>query len=223
MNSRICVIVGAGGGLGMACARRFGREGYRIALLSRSEDKLFDYAADLALEGIEAHSFPLDTADEAAVVRTFDDIKTQLGIPEVLIYNAFMPRQAQPSQTSVDQLLGDFRVNVAGALACTQQVIAPLREQGRTGTILLTGGGLSLNPRASHASLAASKAALRSLAYTLAEELQPDGIHVAIVTIAGSIQPGTYFAPDRIAEVYWTLHRQPSADWQTEFIYREPG
>ena len=216
------MIVGVGRGLGMALARRFAQEGFRLALLARSREKIEDFAADLALEGYEAHGFPVDAADPQAVAATFADIKTHLGIPEVLIYNVYVPRQELPSQVDVENLVADFRINVAGALACAQQVIEPLREKDRSGTIIFTGGGLALYPRAAHASVAASKAALRSLAYSLAQELEPDDIHVATVTIGGSIEPGTHFDPDKIAETYWQVHTQPKDEWQTEFDYFHP-
>ncbi|NJL35119.1 MAG: short-chain dehydrogenase, partial [Chloroflexaceae bacterium] len=88
------------------------------------------------------------------------------------------------------------------------------------GTILFTGGGLALDPYAQYASLAIGKAGLRSLTYTLGAELEPQGIHVATVTIAGTVQPGTFFAPDLIAEQYWNLHTQAPGTWQREIVYR---
>ena len=95
-----------------------------------------------------------------------------------------------------------------------------MREAGR-GTILLTGGGLALDPTGwlPAASLAVGKAGLRSLAQTLHKELAPEGIHVATVTIAGQIQPGTAFDPDLIADRFWHLHAQPVGhfDWESVF------
>jgi NAD(P)-dependent dehydrogenase (short-subunit alcohol dehydrogenase family) len=85
---------------------------------------------------------------------------------------------------------------------------------------LLTGGGLALSPSAQYADLAIGKAGMRSLALSLAEELEPHGIHVATVTVAGGVQAGTYFAPELIAEVYWRLHAQLRGSWEREVVYR---
>jgi hypothetical protein len=45
-------------------------------------------------------------------------------------------------------------------------------------------------------------------------------VHVATVTIAGFVQPGTHFDPDRIAEAYWTLHTQEPGQWEREIVYQ---
>lgn len=96
-----------------------------------------------------------------------------------------------------------------------------MRQRGQ-GSILMTGGGLALDPTPmpEYAGLAAGKAALRNLAYSLAAELGPVGIHVATVTVAGIVRRGTHHNPDDIAEAFWALHRQPAGAWETEVIYR---
>jgi hypothetical protein len=58
------------------------------------------------------------------------------------------------------------------------------------------------------ASLSIGKAGIRSLAFTLNEELAPQGVFVGTVTICGYVKPGTFFDPDRIAESYWQLHER---------------
>ena len=62
-------------------------------------------------------------------------------------------------------------------------------------------------------------AALRSAATLIAAGVQGDGIHVATVTIAGSVVRGTAFDPDTIAELFWTAHTAPSDAWQTEYRF----
>ncbi|WP_426130892.1 hypothetical protein [Pararhizobium sp. PWRC1-1] len=65
------------------------------------------------------------------------------------------------------------------------------------------------------ASHRAGKSALRGLTFAMAE-LVADGIHVAMVTVAGSVAPGTAFDPDHIARHYLDLHQQAAGAWETE-------
>lgn len=219
MSQGICAIVGAGPSLGMAIARRFGREGFSVALLARKPEHLAEYVGLLKQEGIDSHGFVADAGDSAALQQAFDRIRDRLGPADVLIYNAVVARSIQPAELDIETLVADFRVNVAGALASAQQVLPDMRAGGR-GTIIFTGGGLALNPLAQYASLSVDKAALRNLTFTLSEELEAEGIHVATVTIAGFVRAGTHFDPDLIAEYYWQLHTQPAVSWEREKIYR---
>ena len=87
-------------------------------------------------------------------------------------------------------------------------------------TILFTGGGFAHEPASEFASLSLGKAALRSLTYTLAQELGASGIHVATVTVYGFVQTGTKFDPQQIARVYLELHKQPKGHFDTERIFK---
>ena len=64
---------------------------------------------------------------------------------------------------------------------------------------------------------AGDKAALRSLACTLHQELKEKGIFVGIVTIMGNVVPETHYAPEKIAEVYWKMYQERKV-W--EYIYQ---
>jgi enoyl-[acyl-carrier-protein] reductase (NADH) len=85
------------------------------------------------------------------------------------------------------------------------------------GTVLLTSGMPFLDYR--YTSLSLGKAALRAAATMLAQRYGPAGIHVAIVTIAGPVAPGTAYDPDDIADVYWQLHTEPRDSWRQEVIH----
>jgi NAD(P)-dependent dehydrogenase (short-subunit alcohol dehydrogenase family) len=212
----VCAVVGMGPGVSMGVAQKFASEGYKIAMIARSVDKLSDYAGQF--QPGSAIGYPADAADPASLESAFNQIRAEMGAPSVLVYNAAVINQGPPTEIDPEQLVADFRVNVAGALAAAQQVIPAMRQAGR-GTILLTGGGLALNPYPDYCSLAVGKAGLRNLAFSLHDYLKPSGIHVATVTIAGFVQPGTPFAPDRIAETYWQLHTQPEGSWDPEIVY----
>ncbi|MFM7423740.1 MAG: SDR family NAD(P)-dependent oxidoreductase [Elainella sp.] len=219
MNQPICAIVGFGPGVSLGVAKAFGQEGYRLAAVARSLDKLNANLEPLRQAGCDVSPFGADAGDAAALTEAFSQIRGQLGDPQVLVYNAVTFHPGRPSSLTAEQLTADFQVNVAGALVAVQQVLPAMQAQSK-GTILLTGGGLALNPWADVASLAIGKAGIRSLAFSLAQELTPAGIHVGTVTICGTVEPGTHFDPDKIAQAYLTLHRQPPDAFETEIIYR---
>lgn len=221
MSSGLCVIVGAGHGVSMGIARRFGREGYQIALVARRQKALTEYIAELAKVDITAQGFTADASDSASIEGAFDAIRTGLGDADVLVYNAAAIRTGKPSELNIEDAIADMRVNVGGAILSAQQVIPAMRQR-KSGTILFTGGGLALNPYPDYASLAMGKAALRNLTYSLGAELEADTIQVGTVTIAGFVQAGTYFDPDKIAEAFWKLHSQAPAEREREIIYKQP-
>ncbi|MGG6269855.1 SDR family NAD(P)-dependent oxidoreductase [Leptolyngbya sp. AN03gr2] len=219
MNQKICVIVGFGTGVSTGVAKAFAKEGYSLALIARNLTKLEDNAQELKTAGYPAHSFVADASDETSLRQAFNQIQAELGDPEVLVYNAFAATPGKPTSLDAEILVSDFRVNVAGALTAVQQVL-PAMQANQKGTILFTGGGLALNPFADVSSLAIGKAGIRSLAFSLAQELGSHRIHVGTVTICGMVEPGTHFDPDTIAQSYIALHKQPIDAWQTEIVYQ---
>lgn len=214
MRKPICVIAGAGPGMGVSLAKRFARAGYTIALISRSAPQL---AAELQPKHPDVHGFAADLSNTDAIATVFQQIQTQLGTVSVLIYNAAMVVSGFASELNPATVLEHFRVNVLGAILCVEKVVASMKEQ-RTGTILFTGGGLSIDPNPEYASLALSKAALRNYALSLHRELKGHGVRVATVTVAGYIHPEDGFDPDKIADVYWRLHEE-DAEADFEVLY----
>ncbi len=218
MKKCVCIIVGFGPGMGLALAKAFGREGCALALLSRDPGRHASLLAPLDQESFTVRTWAADAGDEAALTAALAAAERELGPAEVLIYNALAPTFLPPTALKADQLVADFRVNVAGALVATQRVLPGMRVRGR-GTVLFTGGGWAFQPWSGAASPGIGKAGLRNLAQSLAQELAGTDVHIGTVTIAGQVQAGTHFDPDKIAQAYVTLYRQAPAEFETEFIY----
>lgn len=215
----VCMVVGAGPGVGLAVSRRFAREGFTPVLLARRADNLSSLVATLEGEGHSPHAYAATATDEFQLNAALHQIEGDLGGVDVLVYNAAAVRQAAPSQLAPDNFLADLRAGVVGALVCAQAVLPGMRTRGR-GTLLFTGGGYAFEPMASFASLGVEKAALRNLAFSLFQELAPEGIHAATVTIGGMVGSSERFAADAIAEAYWTLHAQPPGAFEREIVWR---
>ncbi|MER2266830.1 SDR family NAD(P)-dependent oxidoreductase [Methylobacterium oxalidis] len=198
-QSEAAVVVGIGPGLGLAIARRFAREGFSVVGLARRPDNI------PVEEGIEVRQ--ADAADAAGLEAALRSIEANRGPIAVLVYNAYGVRVGSPGMPTPSDLATDLQVNVVGAYAAARTMHSLMLTRGR-GSIILTGGGLALDPRPwpGAFSLSAGKAALRNLAYSLSEAFKADGVIVATVTITGRIQEGTPFAPDLIADTFWRLH-----------------
>jgi len=215
----VCVIAGMGRGVSCAVARRFGTAGFRVAMLARRADRLAEFERELQSAGVSARGYTVDLGMEAQVRGAFQKIEGELGPAGVLIYNASAGHPGRPTSLSERAMLADFRINAVSPLWCVQEVLDGMIGAGR-GTIAFTGGGLALAPQTDFASLSIGKAAVRSLAFTLAQELEGTGIHVGTITICGYVQEGTHFSPERIAEEFWRLHCQPAGQFETEIVYR---
>ncbi len=215
-----CLIVGAGPGIGQACALAFAREGYDIALIARHPERLVSQTTEIAwTTGRNARAFAADAGDASSLREALRQSQLTLGPPRVLIYNVASVQRARPAALDIEQLVREFRANVAGALVCAQALAADFRVAGG-GSLLFTGGGLADHPTADYASLSLCKAALKSLTHTLAQEFGVHGIHVATVTVHGFVQAGTHFDPHLIAQSFIKLHRQPKGRFDIELVYR---
>jgi short-subunit dehydrogenase len=207
MNKKLIVVVGAGPGVGNHVAKKFGVNNFRVVLVSRNQNSLDQYVQELSSEGIEAYAVAADVSSPASLTEAFDQIKKKYGTTDVLVYNAAVLKGGKPTSLTAESLVSHYQVDVAGALHSALQII-PAQIEQKAGTILFTGGGLALYPSADYTALGIGKAALRNLAFTLAEELKPQGVFVGTVTIAGAVAPGTHFAPELIAEKYWELYQK---------------
>jgi NADP-dependent 3-hydroxy acid dehydrogenase YdfG len=204
------IIIGAGPNLGLAVARRFGREGFSVGMVSRTQSALDDLASQLQADGITAAGAAADIRDPAALQAAITTLADRLGRVEVLEYSPLpAPEFMKPIlDTTVEDIRGPLEFSVLGAVAAARAVIGPMREAGR-GTILYTTGGAAISPYPARAGVGVSFAAEVAYARMLNEQLSSEGIHVAHIAIAGRIAPGEANEPDYVAGVLWRQHARP--------------
>ncbi len=211
MADKVMVIIGAGPGIGLSTAKRFGKEGYTIALLAREEDRLLEAVDELEEMDIEAESFHANAASNESLKAAIKYVNDLYGRIDMLMYNAYTFRQGAPTETDPADLLNDLQVDAVGALASVQAAL-PYMEEG--GTILMTGGVLGVKPMKNFASVSVGKAAMRILAMTLHQELKSKNIYVGTLTINGFVKPDTHFSPDNISEkMYEMAMARDGVEW----------
>ena len=217
VDPRHLLLIGAGPGVGTSVVRRFGREGFRGTLIARGE-AVEQLATGLRSDGLDVQAVRSDIADLDGFRATLQQIFGAPGAPGVAVYNAALPDPGEILDTTVERLRTAYAVDVLGAVVAAQ-VAAPVLRTAGTGTLLFTSGGFADHPLPGLASLSIGKAALRSAATLIAAGVREDGIHAATITIAGSVERGTAFDPDKIAEIFWSAHTDPPDAWQTEYRF----
>lgn len=220
--SKTFLSIGAGPGIGLATAARFAREGYRIVLSARNANRLNASAQTLRASGAEVDVRTVDVTDAAAVEALVKGIGVDL---HVLHYNAgvlhydshatLLARTIDDESTA--SLLADTQINIGSALVAIKAAM-PALEARQSGSVLLTGGGLGVQPSGSFLTLSVGKAAIRAMALALFDPLKNQGIHVGTVTVSRLVSPDSAHAGD-IANAFWSLHAQPKGEWTVETVY----
>lgn len=209
--------IGAGPGMGFETAERFAKEGFRVILAARKEAKTKELVDRLKAKGYKADVRTVDTGDAGNVSALIAQVESDFGPVDVLHYNAASMRKASIADQPAVTFNSDLAVNIGGAQAAIQAAAPKMIDRG-SGSILLTGGGFALYPHPDYLSLSIGKAGIRALAQGLFESLKEKGIHVATVTVAGFVDPGSKDAK-AVAEEFWQLHNQPKGSWTVETTY----
>ena len=141
-SSAHCIVVGIGPGLGAACARRFSTAGYRVSIISRSEERLAGFVA--AIENTTAYR--ADIAELEDYRACLQRIVVEQGVPKIVIYNATQATFAAYDKVSTEKFERNFRVNTTGLLV-TAQEIGPLMSAAGEGSLVVTGNTAALRGR----------------------------------------------------------------------------
>ncbi|WP_434992037.1 SDR family NAD(P)-dependent oxidoreductase [Arthrobacter sp. Ld5] len=203
-------IIGAGRGLGAAVARRFGAEGFSVALISRSQGKLDALAEDLGKEGIQARGFAADVRDPESIAAALEAATETLGPIEVLQYSPLPQKDFMRPvlETTPADLRGPVEFSIYGPVAAVHQVVPGMRFLGENrGTILFVNGGSAVKPGRSVTGTSVAFAGQAAYAQLLHEVLGEEGIHVSQLIIGGRIVEGDPEKdPNILADLLWGLH-----------------
>jgi NADP-dependent 3-hydroxy acid dehydrogenase YdfG len=203
-------VIGAGPGLGAATARRFGREGFSVALIARNPEKLDRIRDELSADGVEAGGYTADVQDAVALGRALETAAAELGPIEVLQYSP-VPRKEflRPVlETTPDDLTAATAFSIVGPVTAVRQVLPGMQNLGR-GTILLVNGSSAATPNGNVAGTSVAFAGESAYGAMLHEALAPQNIHVGQLIIPGAIGGGDpLYAPEALADRLWNIHTQ---------------
>lgn len=212
------LVCGYGPGISESVARRFGSEGYSVALVARNQERVDKGAGALRDAGIKAQGFSCDLGDPAATRAMVGDVQKALGPIAVVHYNAYAGLAGDLLTSSADDLRKVLDVGVTGLVVTVQSALADLKSQERP-AVLITGGGFAfyddnvdkMTVAWNAMGLGVAKAAQHKLARLLRHKLSSEGVYVGEVVVLGMVK-GTAFDsgnatidPASVAEKFWAL------------------
>jgi NAD(P)-dependent dehydrogenase (short-subunit alcohol dehydrogenase family) len=232
-----CLVIGAGDDTGAAVGRAFAREGMIACLVRRGRhaEALEELAQSIRDEGGDSIALPADARIEEDMIALVDKIETEVAPLEVAVFNIGANVNFSITETTARVYRKVWEMGSFAGFLMGREVGKRMLERGR-GTIIFTGATASVRGGQGYAAFAGAKAALRSLAQTMARELGPKNIHVVHTIIDGAID--SVFIRDNVPEVdklrehdrilnptdiarnYVMLHKQPRTAWTHELDMR---
>jgi len=220
----VIAIVGAGPGLGAAVARKFGREGFSVALISRDQSKLDAMAAELESDGVTARGYAADARIPAQLEDALLNAAAELGPISVLQYSPLPSRDyLKPVLDLTPELaLEALQFSALGLIRAARTVLPATRE-AQAGSVILINGGTSVKARAGFAGTSVAFPAESAYGEMLHDALDAEGVRVSQLVIPGGIpQLELPNGIDDVAERIWGLHTD-AGPFRTMLIPLEDG
>ena len=176
LNGKTAVITGGATGIGFAAAKRFIEEGAFVFIYARRQESLDAAVAKL---GPHARGVKGSVSDEADLDRLYAAVKAERGTLDIVLANAGAGSQARLGEITAEHIDETFDTNVKGTIFTVQKAL-PL--MGKGASIILTGSSAGTTGAPAMSAYSASKAAVRNLARTWAEDLKDTGIRVNVLS-----------------------------------------
>jgi 3-oxoacyl-[acyl-carrier protein] reductase len=196
LSDKVAVVTGGGRGIGAATAARLAADGALVAVLDLNAGDVDGTVAELVKGGAKAAGFVCDVSDSAAVEKTFEAIRNELGAVGVLVNNAGVIRDNLLFKMTVDDWDTVMGVHLRGSFLCAREAQKSMVEQ-RWGKIVNLSSESALGARG-QANYAAAKAGIQAFTKTLAIELGPFNINVNAVAPGFIETPMTRASAERI-------------------------
>lgn len=174
------LVTGASAGIGEALARKLAQRKHNLVLVARNAEKLAEMRKQLQQQyGIQVVFIAADLSKPDAADQIFRETQQQNWEIDALVNNAGIGSGGEFATLSLASELALLQLNNASLVAMTHLFLQPMRER-RRGTIINVASMAAFAPIPYMATYAASKAFVRSFTEAIAEECQPDGVHLML-------------------------------------------
>ncbi len=240
----VCLVLGAGAGIGGTVGKRFAREGYHTVLCRRSDQAGLDkLVSDIETEGGSATGYLLNAVADNTIEECITAVESEIGPVEVVVYNlgAQIGNRSLEDTTYKAFEMG-WRMATFGLFRAAS-VVCPLMVERGKGTFLVTSATAAVRGNAGQHSHAAAMGGRRMLCQSLNAEFASQGIHVAHILVDGAVDaPDTLgkmlgeeqfqklretrgaadglMLPEKMADTYYHIAQQHRSVWTHELDLR---
>ncbi len=201
LGGKVALITGASRGIGAAAAKRLAEGGASVVVnYLKSRDQAAEVLKAVESEGARGMIWQADVTDRGQVDRMAQAVRENFGAVDILVNNAFFPFKVAPLHQMSWKELEEATSKELGALHNCVQAFVPGMIEKKKGKIIAVSTRLAQQPLPRMGAYAAAKAALESMANTLAIELGPLGIAVNIVTPAFTLTDASTIMSDEYKE-----------------------
>ncbi|WVF71819.1 hypothetical protein IAT40_006627 [Kwoniella sp. CBS 6097] len=176
LTGRTAVITGGATGIGFASAKRFIEEGAFVFIFGRRQEVLDKAIAEL---GPNARAVKGSVTDLADLDKLYATVKAQRGTLDIVVANSGAGSQLKLGDITIEHCDQILDTNIKGTVFTVQKAL-PL--MGKGGSIILTGSSAGTTGAAAMSLYSASKAAVRNLARSWAEDLKGTGIRINVLS-----------------------------------------
>ena len=229
LSGQVAVVTGAGRGIGAAIARKLAALGGSVVVCGRSLKPLQTAASEIAAAGGQTKVMQCDVSNLESVQALAAFVEKSFGRIDILVNNAGVGSFAAPlHELTPEEWEKVLNTNLRGVYYCIRS-FAPMMIRAKAGHIVNISSLAGKNALPSGAAYAASKWGLNGLSYSVAEELRPHNIRVAVVC-PGSVDtdlsphtgkdPNKMLKPDDVAHVVGMLVTQAPQSFASEVLLR---
>jgi 3-oxoacyl-[acyl-carrier protein] reductase len=180
LTDKVALVTGASQGIGRATSLALAEAGAKVAVTSRTVDKLAVLATEIKQAGGEALAVPMDVSDAASVKNGFQHVFENFSRIDILVNNAAITRDMLELRMKIENWDAVLRTNLTGAHLCIQRALVGMIQR-RSGRIINLTSIVAETGNAGQANYVASKAGLIGLTRAIAVEVASRGITVNAV------------------------------------------
>ena len=244
-SEKVCLVIGAGAGIGATVAKKFARSGYYAILSRRTNQAGLDAAVeDIKKNGAKARGYIINAIEPNSIESLVQEIEENIGPIEVAVYNLGSQIGNRDLYEITDKVFErGWKMATMGLFRVAKSLFPHMEKRGN-GTLLVTSSTAAVRGNKGQHSHAASMAGRRMLCQTLNAEFSSKGIHTSHIIIDGAVDaPDTLgkmlgeeaykklreekglgkdglLLPEKIAETYYHLAQQHRSAWTHELDLR---